>query len=260
MATHSEDIQIPKTHLFGDKFTRSAEAFKNPSVFDAAAGAIVTVLAIIGLSGAAPRTMAALSFIGVGIAFVVEAAGTARRSQAMAASESGVRSEITVSVLTQVFTGVAGFVLGLLTLIGVGSLVTLSFASVAFGVALLFGTGAAVQVDTVAANLDPSQTRRVIHEAVVGASGARVLLAVGSVVLGLLALAGVESVTLLLTAGLSLGVGVLLGAVSLGDRMRSTSSTASQSGGVSTSQFPAAEDPPRVPRSLKSTFLGLGPQ
>ena len=102
-----------------------------------------------------------------------------------------------------------------------------------------------------------SQTRRVIHEAVVGASGARILLAVGSVVLGLLALAGVESVTLLLTAGLSLGVGVLLGAVSLGDRMRSTSSASGSS--ISTSQYPAAADQPRVPRGLRSTQIGLGP-
>jgi hypothetical protein len=254
------DLHIPMTSGFGDRLVQSARALQNPSVFDAAAGTIVTVLAIVGLSGAAPRTMAALAFIGVGIAFVVEAAGIAKRSQAMAPSESPVRSEITASVLTQVFTGVAGFGLGLLTLFGAGSFVMLAFASVAFGIALLFGTGAAVQVDTVAANLDPSQTRRVIHEAVVGASGARMLIAVGSVVLGLLALAGVETTTLLLTAGLNLGVGVLLGAVSLGDRMRSTSSTTSQSGRVSTSQFRAAADPPGAQRSLKSTFLGLGPR
>jgi hypothetical protein len=258
--THTGDFNIPKMSLFGDRLVHSAKALQNPSVFDAAAGTIVTVLAIVGLSGAAPRTMAALSFIGVGIAFVVEAAGTARRSQAMAPSASPVRAEITASVLTQVFTGVAGFVLGLLALLGVGSFVMLAFASVAFGIALLFGTGAAVQVDTVAANLDPSQTRRVIHEAVVGASGARILLAVESGVLGLLALAGVESVTLLLTAGLSLGVGVLLGAVSLGDRLRSSSSTTLSGGNVSTFQSPGEEVPRPSPRGLKATQMGLGPK
>jgi hypothetical protein len=44
------------------------------------------------------------------------------------------------------------------------------------------------------------------------------------VVLGVLALAGVERVTLTLTAALGLGVALLLGSVSLGDRLATSHS------------------------------------
>jgi len=143
-------------------------------------------------------------------------------------------------------------------LVGVAPSVVLPIASLSFGVALLFGTGAAMQVDTVAAYLEPSQTRRVIHEAVVGASGARLLLAVGSVVLGLLALAGVAGSILVLTVALSLGVALLLGTVSLGDRMRTRELPAAFGDDVITSPYAAEEPPVRARRGRGSTLLGLG--
>jgi hypothetical protein len=217
--TYPDDIQIPKTSLFGGKAIQSVAAFWNPSIFDAATGAIVALIALIGFAGEAPRTMVALAFVGVGIAFAVEAAGVARRSQKFADSRHPLGAQIVASALAELLTGVAGAILGLLALLGIEPYVLLPIASVLFAVALLFGTGAAVQVDTIAAHLEPSQTRRVIHEAVVGASGARLLLAFGILVLGALALAGVERLTLLLTVALSLAVALLLGSVSLGDRL-----------------------------------------
>ena len=223
--TYSDDIQIPKTSLFGGKALQSVAAFRNPSVFDAAAGALVALVAIIGLAGEAPRTMAALAFLGVGIAFSVEAAGIARRSQKLADPRNSLGAQITASAMAELFAGATGAILGLLALIGIEPTLLLSIASISFAVALLFGTGAAVQVDTIAAHVEPSQTRRVIHEAVVGASGARLLIAFGVLVLGVLSLAGVERLTLLLTVALSLAVALFLGSVSLGDRLSTRPST-----------------------------------
>ncbi len=219
MTITNPDFQIPTRSVFGGGLARSARTIGNPSVFDAAAGAIVAVLSIIGLAGEAPRTMAALSFIGVGLAFIVEATGTIRRTSKMAMPGYGVRSQVTASAFAESFAGGAGLVLGFVALFGVEPYVVLAIASIVFGVALLFGTGAAVQVDIVAAHLEPSPTRRAIHEAVMGASGARLLLSFGCAVLGILALSGVERRTLILTAALSLGVALLLGSVSLGDRL-----------------------------------------
>jgi hypothetical protein len=225
MAMSHEPFQIPKIEFLGGALNRSLGAFKNPSVFDAAAGAVVAPIAIAGLCGFAPRTMASLALLGVGLAFVIEAAGIAARSQTLLGPESRIRSEVSGSVLTESLAGAVGFAFSFLALLGIAPYVMLALASVSFGVALLFGTGAAVQVDTVAAHLEPSPTRRVIHEAVVGASGARLLLAAGSAILGLLALMGVESPTLVLTAALGLGISLLLGAASLGDRMPSSRSS-----------------------------------
>jgi hypothetical protein len=223
--TYPDDVQIPKTSFFGAKAIRSAIPLRNPSIFDAVAGALVAVVAMIGFAGEAPRTMVGLSFVGAGTAFAVEALGTARRSNKLAAPNDPVREQIVASAFAELFTGTAGAILGLLALIGIEPLVLLPIASISFAIALLFGTGAAVQLDTIAAHLEPSQTRRVIHEAVVGASGARLLVAFGVLVLGVLALAGVERVTLLLTVAMSLAVALLLGSVSFGDRMSSRPAT-----------------------------------
>ena len=65
--------------------------------------------------------------------------------------------------------------------------------------------------------MEPSETRRAIHEAVVAAGGARLLVAVASIALGILAFAGIAPITLLLAASLILGVALLLGSVSVGD-------------------------------------------
>jgi hypothetical protein len=220
--TNPDAIHIPKAGLFGLNLGRSADVLRNPSVFDAGAGAVVTLLAILGLSGVEPRAMAALSLMVVGIAFVVEAMGVTQRSQKLL-SENRIRAQITASALAELMASSLGFVLAVLALFGVAPFVLLALASISFGVALVFGTGAAVQMDTVAAHLEPSPTRRTIHEAVVGASGARFLVALASIVLGVLALAGVERSTLLMTSALGLGVALFLGAVSLGDRMITSS-------------------------------------
>lgn len=223
--TYPDDVQIPKTSLFGFKAIRSAIPLRNPSVFDAVAGTLVAAVAMIGFAGEAPRSMVGLSFVGAGIAFAVEALGIARRSHELAAPNNPVREQIMASSFAELFTGTAGAILALLALIGIEPLVLLPIASVSFAIALLFGTGAAVQLDTIAAHLEPSQTRRVIHEAVVGASGARLLVAFGVLVLGVLSLAGIERVTLLLTVAMSLAVALLLGSVSFGDRMSSRPAT-----------------------------------
>ncbi|HEX6271596.1 MAG TPA: hypothetical protein VFZ53_01080 [Polyangiaceae bacterium] len=221
-ATNPDAIHIPKSSLFGIDLGRSTDAFRNPSVVDAAAGAVVTLLAIIGLTGTEPRVMGAISLMAVGLALVAEATGLMQRSQKLL-SENRIRHQITASALAELVAGAFGFVLGVLALFGLEPFVLLALASISFGVALVFGTGAAVQVDTVAAHLEPSPTRRVIHEAVIGASGARFLVALASIVLGLLALAGVERSALLLTSSLILGIALFLGAVSLGDRLRANS-------------------------------------
>jgi hypothetical protein len=224
MTTAHPNYQVPKTSLLGDGIIRSAKTLGNPSLFDALAGAVVMLVSIVGLSGGLPRTLSAFAFIVVGVAFIVEAAGTTRRSQNMTMPGEGVRSQVTGSALAESFAGSAGLVLGVVALVGFEPYLVLPVASIAFGVALLFGTGAALQVDIVAAHLEPSPTRRAIHEAVVGASGARLLVSFGCVVLGVLALAGVERVTLTLTAALGLGVALLLGSVSLGDRLATSHS------------------------------------
>lgn len=218
MATQ-DDVEIPKTNVFGGGRAR-ARFIREPSVFDAAAGIAVLSFAILGLAGVVPRTMAALSFLGVGLAAMFEGASIARRYRRMLSSH-GKRenSEIRWAMIALVAGGGVGLVLALLALFGIEPLAFLAIASAVFGASLLLGTGAEVEVDSATNYLEPSETGRAIHQAVIAAGGARLLVAVASIVLGVLAFAGVATQTLLLAASLALGVALLLGSISVGDRL-----------------------------------------
>lgn len=211
-----DDIEIPKTSVFGG--TRPSPLLaRDPSVFDAVAGIVVVSLSILGLADIGPRTMAALACIGVGAAVVFEGLGVVRRYRRVAASHGKPENaEIRGAMLAQVAGGGVGLVLGLLALVGVEPLAFSAIASIVFGASLILGTGAEIEVDS--ATAFGGQTGRVIRDAVIAASGARLLVAVASVTLGVLAVFGVETLTLLLAASLLLGVGLLLGSVSSADR------------------------------------------
>src|SRR5262245_52431093 len=121
--TNPDAIHIPKTSLFGN-LGRSTDVLKNPSIVDAGAGALVTLLAIVGLAGGAPRVMAAIALMIVGAAFVVEAAGLTQRSRSLL-SENRVRTQITAAALAELCAGAFGFVLGLVALAGLEPFVLL---------------------------------------------------------------------------------------------------------------------------------------
>jgi hypothetical protein len=217
MATHS-DIEIPKNSVFLGNLAPTLD--RNASVINGAAGVLVLSLAIFGLLDIAPRTMAALSCIGAGVAVAFEAAGVTRRYRRVVSSHGRQESpEIRGAMIAQIAGGLVGFLLGILALIGIEPLAFPAIASIVFGASLLLGTGAEIEMNSFTTSLEPSETRRVIHEAVVAAGGARLLIAVASVTLGILAFVGIEPLTLLLTASLLLGVALLLGSVSVGDGM-----------------------------------------
>ncbi|HVR20113.1 MAG TPA: hypothetical protein VMS65_10465 [Polyangiaceae bacterium] len=217
MTTH-DAIDIPKNATFRDNLAPALD--RNASVFDGAAGVLVLLLAILGLLGVAPRTMTALSCLGAGLAVAFEAAGVTRRYRRMLSSHGkSESSEIRGAMIAQVSGGIVAFLLGILALIGIEPLAFPAIASLVVGASLFLGTGAEIEVHSVATSLEPSETRRVIHQAVIAAGGARLLVAVASITLGILAFAGISPLTLLLTTSLLFGVALLLGSVSVGDGM-----------------------------------------
>jgi hypothetical protein len=213
-----DDFQIPKTGMFGG--SRAPALTREASIFDAATGVLVIVLSILGLADAAPRTMAALCCMAAGVAVVFEGAGVVGRYRRLA-SFYGRREhpEIRGAMIAELLGGIVGFALGLLALAGIEPLSCLAVAIIVFGGALWLGTGAEIEMDSAKSALDSSDTRLAIHEAVIAASGARLLVAAAAVTLGILALAGVATLQLILTASLLLGVALILGSVSIGDRV-----------------------------------------
>jgi hypothetical protein len=81
-----------------------------------------------------------------------------------------------------------------------------------FGSALLLGSGVTSHLGSAHLGSDESSTRAgvIAHETVMAASGAQVLVGLGSAVLGIVALVGIAPETLILVALLSVGSTIVL--------------------------------------------------
>ena len=162
----------------------------NGSIMEAF-GAIATMaLAIVGLAGVFSATMAAIGTIIIGAAILMESdsfgafwtkSGNHTREMGPLEAPSA-----------QLIGGLAGIVLGILALLGVASATLLSVAILVYGATFLL-SGAV-----------PNQNHWLAH-----ASGGEILVGLGTVVLGLLAVIGVDSLTLVLVALLTLGAAAL---------------------------------------------------
>lgn len=141
-------------------------------------GAIATIaLAIVGLVGVFPPTMAAIAAIVVGAATLVEGGALGLNTGGMS-DAGGVARRLPRETGADFPGGLATLVLGILALLGVASHPLLSVAVIALGATFMF-------------------------------SG-RALIGLGAVVLGILAVVGFTSLTLVLVGLLILGAGLLL--------------------------------------------------
>ena len=177
-----------------------------------AIGAIATViLAVIGLAGVLPYLLASIGTVLVGAGILVEgwAAGSSYRqasSANLAAPASGANGALTAEFLG----GIAGIVLGILALFRMAPDTLLATALLVYGATLLLssvGTAqAAWRSGAFAQPAMPSVTARPMPAAHSG----HILVGLGAVVLGILAVIGLAPVTLVLVGLLSLAAAMLL--------------------------------------------------
>jgi hypothetical protein len=179
---------LPNRHSRGNGLSWVA----NNSIMEAF-GAIATIaLAIVGLAGVFSPTMAAIGVIIVGAAVLMESDFF---SVFWTSSRTGSHSSEREALETPnalLIGSLTGVVLGILALLGVSSATLLSVAILVYGASFLV-SGAT-----------PAQNNWMAH-----ASGGDVLVGLGTIVLGLLAVIGVDSLTLVLVALLTLGVAAL---------------------------------------------------
>jgi hypothetical protein len=177
---------LPNRHVRG----KGLSWVVNGSIMEAF-GAIATMaLAIVGLAGVFSATMAAIGTIIIGAAILMEsdffgafwakAGNQAREMEALEMPSA------------QFIGGLTGIVLGILALLGVASATLLAVAILVYGATFLLS------------GVAPTQNGWLAH-----ASGGEVLVGLGTLVLGLLAVIGVESLTLVLVALLALGAAAL---------------------------------------------------
>ncbi len=180
-------------------------------------GAIV--LSVIGLAGIYSFFMVAVATILVGIALLMNGFATSGRLSGLAPEISGQGTlarlggmELGGGMATEFLGGVAGIVLGILALVGVMPVILVSIAAIVFGGSLIFGISASLplldlEIDS---NCQRMESRRVIKAAVRSAEGMQMIIGLGAVVLGILAVIGLVPMILTLITMLSLGFADLM--------------------------------------------------
>jgi hypothetical protein len=180
------------------------------SIVEAVGGAAALVLAILGLATVMPQTLAAVATIAIGVALFTEGAAIAARYARLVARSETSRAgaaELGGGTSAEFVAGGAGIVLGLLALLGVAPASLTAVAAIVYGGALLLGSGATRRLGAFAGGQHELETTR---EVVQAASGAQVLVGLGSAVLGIVALVGIAPETLALVALLSVGAAIVL--------------------------------------------------
>jgi hypothetical protein len=211
MNTTTETMQHQPAREAGLKWVASG------SVMEAFGAFAAMALAIVGLAGVFSPTMAAIATIIIGAAILIEsgsfgAAAFAARTETAAGTTV---AEMSDDKSAQCLGGIAGIVLGILALLGVAPLTLLSVAVLVYGVTFLISSAAGAQVSRFTGY--PQGLARETTTTHAGYS-AQFLVGLGTLVLGILAVIGLEPLTLVLVALLSLGTTALLSGSVLGAR------------------------------------------
>ncbi len=213
-------VPAPREHATAE--ANNTELAVGESVAESFAGVAAVVLSILGLLGALPRPLSAIATICGSAALLLEGGAVATRLHRLSRALGAGDADISGGLGAESFAGVAGVVLGVLSLLGVAQLVLLSVATIVLGAGLLLGSAAMTRVNSIRIAGGPAPTDAaglIARESVYGASGAHVLVGLGMIVLGILALLGIDSLLFTLIAMLSLGAVLLLSGAAIGGRL-----------------------------------------
>jgi hypothetical protein len=181
---------------------------------DAVGGIATIVLAIIALAGINTGILVPAAVIVFGVALLIQG-GTVLSEHAnmlFPAGADGSIEQFKGGNLSAVFlTGIAGVVLGILAMLGIAATTLTSVAVIAFGAALILTANSVRELHMVR-RYGPGMTgsEMVATEMASGSAGVQLLAGITAVVLGILAVSGVNAPVLMLSALIVLGGAVVL--------------------------------------------------
>jgi hypothetical protein len=198
----------------------AAREIEGGSTTEAVGGAAAIVLAILALLGVLPTVLASVASIAIGVGLVVAGGAIAARyERILAAPESpGARREIVGGMGMEAFAGVAALVLGILALLGLSPMTLLAIAAIAAGAGLLMASGSMARLESLVRWETAHDMAAKMHDTVYASAGSEVLIGVGAIVLGILALTGNDPLTLVLVALLSIGASLLMSGSTIAGR------------------------------------------
>lgn len=224
---------------------RSTDTASFGGMLDAAGGIATVALAIIALAGLVPEVLMAIATIVFGATLIVQAGALVSELSGISASPTSIAAGAASDSLSgggvgmMFLVGVAGIVLGILALLGITPLVLCGAALIAFGCALLLGSGSVRSVHQMQAAVrragavtTTTQTNELLaNEMAAGSAGAQFMSGIAAIVLGIVSLSGVYSMPLVLVGLLVIGAsnilaGGALSGVMIGSSHREQTSTA----------------------------------
>ncbi|HKO15752.1 MAG TPA: hypothetical protein VJU87_05910 [Gemmatimonadaceae bacterium] len=189
----------------------AAHEIEGGSTTEAVGGAAAIVLAILALIGILPFSLASVAAIAVGVGLVVAGGAIAARyRRVLAVPESGAtRREIVGGMGMEATAGIAAVVLGILALLGIATTTLLAASAIAAGAGLLMASGSMARLESLV-RWETLQDSSRAHDPVYASAGSEVIVGLGAVVLGILALTGIDPLTMILVAMLAIGASLLM--------------------------------------------------
>ncbi len=211
-------------------FTSTEEAYPTEGILmggalaETATSAGAIILAILALVGLLPEALLAVSTIVIGGAFLMASGSIASRFNwivAQMTGKSAETAEMALGMTVEFLGGVAGIVLGVLSLLGLIPFILLPIAAIVFGFTLLFGIAAKTRLNELEAQCGAAHgtVRGAVREAVSAASGIQIMFGLAAVTLGIVALVGFVPLTLTLVAMLSVGGATLFAGTAMSARV-----------------------------------------
>lgn len=204
--THTGET-VPEKVMEGQK---AAKTVMGGSLAEGIVGGATIILALVGLSGSSSHLILPIATIAMGAAFLLEGGAISMRFSKLLEETSKDRldeAELGVGLTSEFFGGITGVVLGILALVGLNPMILVPVAVIVFGGTLMFSTGVTLRLDALEfEGTEITRFKRIAREAVKAAAGVEFLLGLSTVVLGIIALAGVFPDTLSLVAILIVGL------------------------------------------------------
>lgn len=202
--------------------TSSEAAATFGGFIDAIGGIAAIVLAVIALSGEKSLMLLSISVIVFGAALMIQGGAMLSEYARLLYPSTGeaLAEPFDSGSLSAVFlSGAAGIVLGVLALLDVYSALLASIAIIVFGGALVVSSGSVMHLHTLRAHTvrrgGISGAEVLATDMAAGSAGVQTLAGLAAIVLGILAVSGINDVVLSLVALISLGATLVMTGSSL---------------------------------------------
>ncbi len=208
---------------FEDK--TNAQILRGGFAAEGVAGIIGVVLAILGLLNILPQMLLPIASIVLGAAFLLNGGAVSSRFSKLlneTAKDRFDTTEWSVGLTSEFLGGIAAVIFGILTLLHIAPAILMPVAAIVFGATLLFGSGITDRLNhlEMPKSEEYEAFREVARESVKVATGVEILLGLSAVILGIIAVAGINWMTLTYVALLCVGVSNVTNGSAIAAKMR----------------------------------------